>query len=211
MHANAVLLSLIGPLLGMAVAALPVRAASNLLENSPFLPSNLGPGAAQEAAPLELRSILKEGADYEFSLYDPAKRLSTWARVDEPGHEFMVKAFDPGKEIVTVERGNRTYKLVLKESKIIPLASAPSPAPLVAGMPPGGNQGTFPTMAPPNPGGPFPFGGRNQSGPTPSLTPEQLRSLEADINRRRELRRQAAAGQQAMSPPAQPTGQPQQR
>jgi hypothetical protein len=29
--------------------------------------------------------------------------------------------------------------------------------------------------------------------PTPTLTPEQLRNLEADINRRRELRRQAVA------------------
>jgi hypothetical protein len=44
----------------------------------------------------------------------------------------------------------------------------------------------------------------------PSLTPEQLRNLEADINRRRELRRQAAAAQSAMSPPGQPPGQPQQ-
>jgi hypothetical protein len=210
MHANASLLSLTGLLLGVAVAVLPAPAASNLLENSPFLPTNIASGAAQEAAPLQLRSILKEGADYEFSLYDPAKKLSTWARLDEPGHDFMVKAFDQGKETVTVERGGRTYKLALKESKIIQLASAPGPSPLIAGMPPGGNQGISPTMSPPNPAGPFPFGNRNQSGPMPSLTPEQLRNLEADINRRRELRRQAAAAQSAMSPPGQPPGQPQQ-
>ena len=213
MRAIPSIFALIGPLLVGAGATFPARAASNLLENSPFLPINLASGAAQETAPLELRSIVREGDDYEFSLYDPARKASTWARLNEPGRDFVVKAFDPDKEVVTIEQKGRTYRLALKESKIALLASNPYPAqvPSAVGMPPGAPQGSAPGMAPSNPAGPFPFGIRSQAGPTPSLTPEQLRSLEADINRRRELRRQAAAAQPGMPPPAAATGQPQQR
>jgi hypothetical protein len=210
MRANQSIPSLIGPLLAIAMAAHPLHAVSNLLENSPFLPTNVGAGAAQESAvPLELRSIMKEGGDFEFSLYDPAKKLSTWARLNESGHDFMIKAYDPDKQVLTVEQKSRTYKLALKESKITLLAVAPGQPPMMAGMPPGSPQGVPQAGFPPQTG-PFPMGGRGPIGPTPSLTPDQLRSLEADINRRRELRRQAAAAQSAGAVPS-PTGQPQQR
>lgn len=211
MRVNSSILSVIGPLLGVAMAALPLHATSNLLENSPFLPVGAAAGAAQEAAPLELRSILKEGGDYEFSLYDTAKKQSTWARLNEAGHDFMVKAYDPDKELVTVEQKSRTYKLALKEAKIIPMAAvSPAQSSAIAGMPPGGAQGNLPNGFPPQ-GGPFPLGVRGPIGTAPSLTPEQLHNLEADINRRRELRRQAAAAQAGGAAPAQSTGQPQQQ
>lgn len=195
MRALASIRSLLLPLLAVAAAALPVRAGSTLLENSPFLPPSTSGGAAQESSPLELRSILRSGGEFQFSLYDPAKKLSTWARLNEPGHDFVVKAFDPEKEIVTVERQSRTYKLALKEAKIVPLTVVAGQMPGTVGMPP---QGMMPgPMGPGAPGqmGPIPMGGRGPIGIAPSLTPEQLRSLEADINRRRELRRQAAAQQ----------------
>jgi hypothetical protein len=212
MRALASIRSLLLPLLAVAAGALPVRAGSNLLENSPFLPPNTSAGAAQEASPLELRSILRAGGDFEFSLYDPAKKLSTWARLNESGHDFVVKAYDPEKEIVTVERRSRTYKLALKEAKIVPLIVVPGQAPGMAGMPPAGMAPGSGPMGPGAPGqmGPMQIGGRGPVGPTPSLTPEQLRSLETDINRRRELRRQAAAPPGSM-PQAQPSTPPQQR
>lgn len=212
MPAIASIRCLLLPLLTVAVGALPIRAGSNLLESSPFLPPNTAAGASQESAPLELRSILREGGDFEFSLYDPAKKLSTWARLNEPGHDFVVKAFDTDKEIVTVERRSRTYKLTLKEAKILPLAVAPGQAPAMAGMTPAGMSPGPGPMGAGAPGqmGPMPIGGRGPAGPMPSLTPEQLRNLEADINRRRELRRQAATQPGAM-PQSQPSPQPQQR
>jgi hypothetical protein len=168
--------------------------------------------ANQEASPLELRSILRAGGDFEFSLYDPAKKQSTWARLNEPGHDFIVKAYDPEKEIVTVERQSRTYKLALKEARIVPMAIVPGQTLGMAGMTPTGMaSGPVPMGAGgPGPVGMMPGGGRGPAGPMPSLTPEQLRSLEADINRRRELRRQAAA-QPGSTPQVQPSNPPQQR
>jgi hypothetical protein len=208
MRANASILSWIVPLLGLVVAALPLQATSNLLENSPFLPGNVAAGAAQNSAPLELRSILKEGGEYEFSLYDAAKKQSTWVRLNESGHDFTVKAFDPDKETVTVEQKSRTYVLALKEAKIALLTMAPGQTSANAGMPPNPAPGGIlpPGVLPP--GGPFPPGVRGPNGTAPSLTPEQLRSLEADINRRRELRRQAAAAQSAGAAQAQQRSQP---
>jgi hypothetical protein len=202
------MLPLIGTLLGVTLAVLPLHAGSNLLENSPFLPATGSAGAAQQAAPLELRSILKQGGEFEFSLYDAAKKQSTWARLNEPGHDFAVKAYDPDKEIVTIEHKGRTYKLTLKESKIALMTVTPAQPVMMAGMPPGSPQGSPqgnpPTGMPPQVGTFPPGGGRGPPGTTPSLTPEQLRNLEADINRRRELRRQAAT-QSGGAAPARPT------
>ncbi len=201
----------IAPLLSAAAIALPVSAASNLLENSPFLPPNAsGAGAARETAPLELRSIIKTGGNYEFSLYDTARRQSTWARLNETGHDFLVKAYDADQETVTVEQQNRTYKLTLKEAKIVPLNMMPVPnqpasiATVQSTTAPAGarNQPGTATAADRNQGPP---------GSPPTLTPEQLRNLEADINRRRELRRQAAASLAQPSQPQPASPQPQRR
>lgn len=190
---------LIMPLLGVVTLAQPVRARSNLLENSPFLPPNAAAGGVQEVAPLELRSILKVGGNYEFSLYDTARKQSTWAGLNEPGHDFLVKGFDPANDTVTIEQRSRTYTLALKEAKITLLSVAPGPPSATAGAP---------QMMP---GSQFPPAtvGAGPRGPVPALTPEQLRNLEADINRRRELRRRAM-GSSAAPPPAQPPppGQP---
>jgi len=190
------MLPLIGTLLGVTLAVLPLHAGSNLLENSPFLPGTGSAGAAQQAAPLELRSILKEGGEFEFSLYDAAKKQSTWARLNEPGLDFAVKAYDPDKEIVTIEHKGRTYRLTLKESKIALMTATPAQPVMIAGMP----QGNPPTGMPPQVGAFPPGGGLGPPGTTPSLTPEQLHNLEADINRRRELRRQAATQSRGTAP-----------
>lgn len=198
---------LILPLLGMVALGLPAPAASNLLENSPFVPPNNAQGAAREATPLELRSILKAGSAYEFSLYDTAKKQSTWVGLNEAGHDFLIKAFDAANDTVTVEQRSRTYKLTLKEAKIALLSTPP-------GGPPGSVAGApqFGTGAPQSGTGPqfqSPAVGRNAPGPISALTPEQIRNLEADINRRRELRRQATVSPAPLSPAQPPpSGQP---
>ena len=93
--------------------------------------------------------MLKAGGEYEFSLYDTAKKQSTWVRLNEPGYDFVVKAYDPEKDAVTVELRNRTYKLTLKEAKITQLNTA-------AGAPPAAGAA-----------GPQPVTGRGPPGPGP--------------------------------------------
>jgi hypothetical protein len=208
MHANFTIFLLRGLFLGVTLAGLPLRAGSNLLENSPFLPAAGAAATAQQTAPLELRSVLKEGGEYQFSLYDAAKKSSTWARLNESGHDFILKVYDSDKETVTVEQKGRTYKLALKEAKIALMTATPGQPPMIAGVSPNGGQTTLPPGSPPQFGSSPPGGGRGPPGSTPSLTPEQLRNLEADINRRRELRRQAASAQPGGAPMAQPTAQP---
>jgi hypothetical protein len=44
----------------------------------------------------------------------------------EPGHDFLVKAYDPANGLVTVEQRSRTYTLALKEAKTAPLGGTPS-------------------------------------------------------------------------------------
>ncbi len=194
---------LILPLAGLAMLVPAGRADSNLLENSPFLPPNSAAGGAQEAAPLELRSILKSGGAYQFSLYDTARRQSTWVGLNEAGHDFVVKAFDAAHDTITVDQRGRSFKLTLKESRIALLNTVPvAGSGAIPGLP-----GAPGTGVPGGPGGPnpaFPAGatGTGPRGPVPALTPEQLRNLEADINRRRELRRRAMAARGQSTPAA---------
>jgi hypothetical protein len=193
--------------LGIAPLVLPVQAGSSLLVNSPFLPLSGPAGTAQEGAPLELRSVFKAGEEYEFSLYDSAKKQSTWIRLDEPGHDFVVKAYDPEKDTVTVELRNRLIKLTLKEAKIAQLTIATGqPLAAVASAPQ-----TVASRGQPSPAlpGRDEFGpasaGRGLARPSPALPPEHLRNREDDINRRRELRQQGDSSPGPGTPPAVPS------
>jgi hypothetical protein len=130
--------------------------------------------------------------------------------LNESGHDFLIKAYDAERETITVEQQNRTYKLTLKEAKIVPLNIMPvaSQSPSIASAPQGTAAG-----GPRNQPGTTAAADRNpgQPGSPPTLTPEQLRNLEADINRRRELRRQAAASLAQPSQPQPASSQPQRR
>lgn len=181
----------------LAAGVRPSPAADGLLENSPFLPPASAAGAAgQGSHPLELRGIFRDGDTYEFSIYDTVKKRSQWVTLDEPGRDFMVKAYDAGKQAVTIEQQQQTYVLTLTKAKITPLHLAPGPRRRAPGLPtagpPRGGTPGHPGFVRPGPNGRA--GGGPMRVPRPStLSPEQLRRLEADINRRRELRRQAAA------------------
>lgn len=111
----------------LAGGILPAPADSNLLENSPFNPpANAAAGPLQPAAPLELRSILFEKGRYEFSIYDPASKQSTWAGLNETGHPFILKSFDAGREVLCVEARGRKFMLTLKEPTGTASAGAPA-------------------------------------------------------------------------------------
>lgn len=157
---------------------------------SPFLP----PASATESAPtpdatLELRGIMASGDSYMFSVYDSAHKISSWSRLNETGHGFVVRSHDLAHDTVTVDYQGRTLTLALRTAKV---ASAPVNVPQ-----PTQNAGPQP---------PQQIGGPVVLNPTPADEQRRLEAIAAEVNRRRMIRQQAlqasrqAAGQ-ANQPP----------
>lgn len=178
-----------------------LRGADALSGSSPFLPPSTGgeAAAASSDATLELRGIMGTDEDLMFSIYDPAKHMSAWKRLNQPGHEFVVRSYDASRDAVTVDFQGRSLTLVLKTAKV---ASAPAGALPVAGV------------------APQPVGGPVVLNPTPADEQRRLEAIAAEVNRRRMIRQQAlqasraAAGQPGRNPatpPPQPVPQNQQR
>lgn len=169
-------------------AATGIRlAASSLLENSPFVPA-AGPAAAtvaEEKSQLELCSIVRIGDEIEFNLYDSAAKKSTWAKLGESGHDFLIKAYDAQGSTITIDFQGRTLSLPLRQAKIgtMSMASLPQPP-----MPAGPRPAAMPTIAMPPGRSNQTAGSAGPSAPRPTLTPEQVRTLEAAVQQRRAMR-----------------------
>ena len=150
---------------------LAARAADTPVAASPFLPaaSANAANAATPDSPLELRGIMADGDNYMFSLYDSIRKASVWARLNQPGREFIIKSHDISRDTITVEYQGRVLTLTLKMGKI---ASAPV-------------LGTRSTVAPP-------IGGPVVLNPTPADEQRRLEAVAAEVRRRRALREQAA-------------------
>ncbi len=154
--------------LGLAVCAADGPAAV-----SPFLPpaSTNNGAAATPDSPLELRGIMADGGDYMFSVFDSGKKSSVWARLNEPGREFVIKTHDPARDMITVDHHGRMLTLTLKAAKIT-AAPALGPRPNVA----------------------TPVGGPIVLNPTPADEQRRLEAVATEVRRRRALREQAAQG-----------------
>ncbi|MEO7599010.1 MAG: hypothetical protein ABIV50_08765 [Opitutus sp.] len=144
---------------------------------SPFLP----PAAATDTAPtadatLELRGIMASGDSYMFSIYDSTHKSSSWARLNENGHGFVVRSHDATRDSVTVDYQGRTLTLALRTAKV---ASAPVNIPQPA---------PSPNAAAP---GPQPIGGPVVLNPSPADEQRRLEAIAAEVNRRRMIRQQA--------------------
>jgi hypothetical protein len=118
----------------------PVRAAvDDLVKNSPFLPPDTAASSAAAGASdvLELRSIVGDGSDCQFSIYDLVKQKAAWVGLNEKGHDFVVTGFDSENDAVTVDYLGRVLNLELQKEKIHPLP-ANSALPANAVLPPNG-------------------------------------------------------------------------
>jgi len=156
---------------GVALAA---RAQTTLVAASPFLP----PGgsavtSAAENTPLELRGILLDAGGYRFSIYDPVKHNGQWVRLDEPGHEFVVKAHDVAHDTITLNFQGRVMTLPLHTAKVVGVTVAD----------PG--SGPRPTQMG---GGPVPM-----PVPVSPEDAERFNRAREEMARRRAVREQAAA------------------
>ena len=85
---------------------------AQLATNSPFLPSGAaGSGSVvTEGAPIELRGVMETRAGMRFCIFDPARKVSAWVKLNEKDHDFVVKTYDANNETVTVRsRRSRTH------------------------------------------------------------------------------------------------------
>jgi hypothetical protein len=153
---------------------LAARAQTTLVATSPFLPP--GGSAATSVAentPLELRGILQDTGGYRFSIYDPVRHTGQWVRVDEPGHEFVVKAHDIAHDTITLNFQGRVMTLPLHTAKVVGVTVAD----------PG--SGPRPTQVG---GGPVPM-----PVPVSPEDAERYNRAREEMARRRAVREQAAA------------------
>ena len=155
-------------LLGL-VLGLGARAADPLAPSSPFLPPTMAGGtAAPENTPLELRGILVDDGGYRFSVFDPVRHTGTWARVNEPGHDFVIRAHDTARDMITLDYQGRVLTLPLRTAKV---AAAPVGGTPVMNGPPGSSPAVV-------------------LNPTPADEVARFNRVKEEIARRRALREQ---------------------
>ena len=153
---------------------LPVsRARAQLVDASPFVAPGAAGGAngGADSGALELRGIMSTPAGTRYCIYDPAKKASTWAGLNELGNSFTIKSVDPARQAVTVQSEGRTVRLELHRAKIAALGGAAGAIP--AGAAPAA------TAAP---------------KPTPADEAARLAAVAEAVRARRQMREQAAQG-----------------
>ncbi len=166
-------------------AGFVVHAAGQLAPSSPFLPPSGNTAApTAENTPIELRGIMVDGGGYRFSIFDPNRHTGTWARLNEGGHDFVIRAHDVARDIITVDYQGRVLTLPLRTSKVQVVAP---PTPHIANGPPI-------QQNPSNSTGPVVL------NPTPADEVARFNRVKEEIARRR-----AARGQ---NPPANPPPAP---
>ena len=140
--------------------------------------------AVTEGAALELRGVMDTGSGMLFGIFDPAKKVSVWSKLNEKDHDFVVKSYDAANETVTVQHGGRTLNLAMRASKVASSGQATAPPPMSApaAMPSAVTQSVV-------------------LNPTPADEQRRLEAVAAEVRRRRALREQASI-QAANQPPA---------
>ena len=141
-----------------------------LAHSSPF-GGQVANAAGRTDMPLEFRSILVEGGEQFFSLYEVSSRSSLWVGLNESGNPYKVQSYDANKGEVSVEYQGRNLTLPLKQAKVVAMAQVAPPQPAA----PGGTVG---------PGGLPP----NAAAANPAQEAARLAAVREEILRRRALR-----------------------
>jgi len=162
---------------------------------SPFLPPSSQGGAAPVTndSQIELRGVMAIGDGYMFSIYDTARKTSSWVKLNDRGHDFVVKNYDAQRDVVTIDYQGRSLNLTLRTAKVVS-APAIQPAPVASAL-----------ASPPAPA-PQPIGGPVVLNPTPADEQRRLEAIAAEVNRRRMIRQQALQASRAAAAQGQPGG-----
>jgi hypothetical protein len=164
------------PLFAALLLGSVTRSGAQLAQSSPFMPAQAAATTAvTEGAPLELRGVMDTGSGLLFGIFDPAKKVSVWSKLNEKDHDFLVKSYDATNEMVTVQHGGRTLNLAMRASKVASSGQATAPPPMSAptGMPTAVTQSVV-------------------LNPTPADEQRRLEAVATEVRRRRALREQAS-------------------
>lgn len=164
------------PLFAALLLGTVTRSGAQLAQSSPFMPAQAAATTAvTEGAPLELRGVMDTGSGLLFGIFDPAKKVSVWSKLNEKDHDFLVKSYDATNEMVTVQHGGRTLNLAMRASKVASSGQATAPPPMSAptGMPTAVTQSVV-------------------LNPTPADEQRRLEAVATEVRRRRALREQAS-------------------
>ncbi|MGH7946841.1 MAG: hypothetical protein ACREH8_13930 [Opitutaceae bacterium] len=194
-------------LAGFALAVAS-HASAQIAAKSPFMPPQSAAAAGPTAgAPLEYRGYMETSEGTLFRIYDPAKKASTWVKVNERNADFdvLAKQYDEAQKTLTIEYQGKTLTLAERVSKVVSSGAAAS------AMPP-------PVFTPAQTNVPPAVTQAVVLNPTPADEQRRLDAVAAEVARRRALREQAsqqlnqrATPQITVPQPAQTqlTGQPQ--
>jgi hypothetical protein len=180
---------------GLLVGAFPLRAASDITADSPFLPPSNGAAATAvtEGAPIELHGVMTTAEGTSFSIYDTAKKSAQWVRINQAGAPFVIRSHSivDGNDEVKIDYQGSSLTLALKTPKIGAMARN-NPV-MAANQPPGGFN---------RPGGPP--NAITQTvvvNPTPADEAARLQAVVEAVAARRAARNQAVQ-QGGVPPPA---------
>ncbi|MSU47661.1 MAG: hypothetical protein EXS37_00940 [Opitutus sp.] len=187
---------------GVALAAAG-PAGAQLAAKSPFVaPQAAAATAATAGAPLEFRGFIATGEGMQFRVFDPAKKMGAWIKLNERNSEFDVvaKEYNDGAKTLIVEHQGRTLTLAERQAKVVSSGSA------AQAMPP-------PPMPQPPSNVPAAVTQSVVLNPTPADEQNRLEAVASEVARRRALREQASqqisqGGQQQVAMPQQPLRPP---
>jgi hypothetical protein len=155
--------------------AILAHAEAQLATNSPFLPTKSASRAPTADAPLEFGGWLETGEGRLYRVIDPARKASTWVKLNErdPALDVIATHHDADNGTLTLEHEGRTLTLPERKAKVVSagnvIQAMPAPAVNVA---PAVTQSVV-------------------LNPTPQDEQRRLEAVAAEVARRRALREQA--------------------
>jgi hypothetical protein len=160
-------------------------AEAQLASKSPFMPPAAATTTAPTAsAPIQYVGYMEAAGGRQYRLYDPAKKVGTWVKLNErnPEFEVLAKQHDEGQKTLVVEYQGKVLTLAEREPKVVSSGSAAQALPPPIATP-------APTNVPP---------AVTQAvvlNPTPADEQRRLQAVADEVTRRRALREQAAQQQ----------------
>jgi hypothetical protein len=175
---------------------------AQLAGKSPFAPPQAAASGPTAGAPLEFRAFMQTAEGPLYRIYDPAKKVGTWIKLNEKNTDFDVLAKQHDEKSLTIEHQGKTITLALREPKVVSAGSAAQampPPPVAVPVAPSNVPAAVTQAVVPN--------------PTPADEQRRLEAVAAEVARRRSLREQATnqitQGQPPQVAVPQPGQQPQ--